>query len=689
MAYVTDGGTNIKDAVKQEFGESKQPVTCFGHTINNNGQAIIQNNNDDVIDDDENETEGGTLKDLSKKLQMDKNTRALTPNMVTAEEVDTLKEVTDIPKPLHEISSELRGEKIYVTRVDENAPQGTALTFADPYLPRVYDDDTGKNGVFSLTLLNNNGTFEITPNVAERSTSFLIRVRDNVLLDYEERYSVQFQILAQELGPATNLSVAANVTVYINDVNDNPPIFEHPVYTVELPENMTVGTKVVQVKASDVDKAGLGGRVRYTAILGYLNTSLNLDAESGLITVSTNNHGFDREIMPEYHLYVEARDNDGTGNRAQVPLVIKLIDVNDETPIFEKDLYEFILSAGLKSFTSIAVIHAIDNDATAPNNEVRYEIINGNYENKFYLDKITGELIVREKITLRSKTRLRRQTLSNNDGDIFLLTARAYDLGVPVRFSTTTIRIYPPESRSRTLTFVVPGGNPDKAKTEETLSTITGGKVIIHDIRPLQADELVAKTIMGASVDAMKRSIVTAAVLYDSSSVVDISQIQQRLSQHNSSFAIMNGSDTVETDTLYKAENKLLFWLLILLAALVALTILILLLCCICPWCPLYGGASKRIVNISSTEDDVHLVHREMANGKQAKSVQVAEWMGRREAWSAERPTDSRTKPTRWEFYNGRKQFNENVGVHAAIKNDEDRRRIRSADEQQKRVKIG
>lgn len=30
--------------------------------------------------------------------------------------------------------------------------------------------------------------------------------------------------------------------------------------------------------------------------------------------------------------------------------------------------------------------------------------------------------------------------------------------------------------------------------------------------------------------------------------------------------------------------------------------------------------------------------------------MQVAEWMGRREAWSAERSADSRTKPTRWEF---------------------------------------
>ncbi|KAM7360298.1 cadherin 86C isoform 2-T13 [Cochliomyia hominivorax] len=601
----------------------------------------------------------------------------------------------------------------YVSRVDENAPQGIALTFVDPYVPRVYDDDTGKNGVFSLTLLNNNGTFEISPNVAERSASFLIRVRDNILLDYEERQSVEFQILAQELGPATNLSAIVNVTVYINDVNDNPPVFTQPVYTVELPENVTVGTKVVQVHADDVD-TGMGGRVRYTAILGYLNTSLNLDAETGLITVSTNNHGFDREVMPEYHLYVEARDNDGSGNRVQVPLVIKLIDVNDEAPIFDKDVYEFILAPDLKSFTTTAIIHAIDKDATAPNNEVRYEIINGNYDNNFALDKVTGELTVREKVNFRAKkeisVRKRRQTAtssssssSSEEQNIFIITARAYDLGVPVRSSTTTVRIYPPESRTRTVTFVVPGLNPDKTKTEETLSTVTGGKVIIHEIRPLKPDEPGAQNIPpSGNSDIKDRSVVTATVLYDSSSVVDISQIQQRLSQHNSSFAIMTGREasTSETDdltplqTLYKAENKLLFWLLILLATLVALTILILLLCCICSWCPLYGATSKRIVNISRTEDDVHLVHREIANGKQTKSVQVAEWMGRREAWSADKPADPRTKPTRWEFHNGRQQFDENLGtVHVTDVGDarthsEETRRIRSAEEQQKRVKI-
>lgn len=82
----------------------------------------------------------------------------------------------------------------YITYLDENAPQGTALTFNDPYIPQVNDNDSGKNGVFSLSLLGNNGTFEITPTVAERHAQFMIKVRDNVMLDYEARKSVIFQV---------------------------------------------------------------------------------------------------------------------------------------------------------------------------------------------------------------------------------------------------------------------------------------------------------------------------------------------------------------------------------------------------------------------------------------------------------------------------------------------------------------
>ncbi|CAG9806607.1 unnamed protein product [Chironomus riparius] len=517
----------------------------------------------------------------------------------------------------------------YVTRIDENSPAGTTLVFPEPYITRVSDDDAGKNGVFSLTLLNNNGTFEIFPNVAERKANFIIRVRDNNMLNFEEYTSLTFQILAQELGPATNLSAIVNVTVFIVDVNDNPPNFEQAEYRVELPENMTAGTRVVQVHADDVD-TGMGGRIRYTQILGYLNTSLNLDASSGIITVSTNNHGFDREKMPEYHLYVEARDDDGIGNRAEVPLIIQLIDVNDETPQFEKPLYEFILTSDLRNFTIPAFIKANDNDAEEPNNVVRYELIHGNYENKFLLNEATGQLTLRDALTQKKQK-------SSENLDVIVLTARAFDLGVPVRYSTTTIRVYPPESRTRAIAFLVPGYSHDREKLEETLSDLTGGKVMIQDIKRYP------QSGSGIIKAGDEKSIVTARVVYDSESVVDVAEIQKRLVQNDD-----RGISIHENANVYQAENRVYFWLLIILSLLLALGILTLLLCCICSWCPLYAASRKRFrVN---SEDDVNLVHREQPIGKQTKSVQVAEWMGRREAWSAERSTDSKTKPTRWEF---------------------------------------
>jgi len=56
------------------------------------------------------------------------------------------------------------------------------------------------------------------------------------------------------------------------------------------------------------------------------------------------------------------------------------------------------------------LIQATDADAEPPNNEIRYELIHGNYENKFYLNKITGELTL-----LSPVTKFRRKKQSNYD----------------------------------------------------------------------------------------------------------------------------------------------------------------------------------------------------------------------------------------------------------------------------------
>lgn len=195
---------------------------------------------------------------------------------------------------------------------------------------------------------------------------------------------------------------------------------------------------------------------------------------------------------------------------------MKMIDVNDETPQFEKNLYEFILTSDLKNFTIPAYIKAIDVDAEEPNNVVRYEITHGNYEKKFILDEVSGQLTIRDILTMK------KSRSDQTSADVIVLTARAFDLGVPVRFSTTTIRVYPPESRTRSVAFLVPGYDVNRQQLEETLMGLTGGRVVIQDVKPYTGN-------LGSKPPRDEKSIVTATVIYDNDAVVDVAEIQKRL----------------------------------------------------------------------------------------------------------------------------------------------------------------
>ena len=78
--------------------------------------------------------------------------------------------------------------------MDENAEPGTLVTFTEHYSTKVRDEDIGKAGVFALKLANNNGTYEINPTVAERTANFIITVRDNSFIDYEQYKSLRFMV---------------------------------------------------------------------------------------------------------------------------------------------------------------------------------------------------------------------------------------------------------------------------------------------------------------------------------------------------------------------------------------------------------------------------------------------------------------------------------------------------------------
>ena len=56
--------------------------------------------------------------------------------------------------------------------------------------------------------------------------------------------------MAKEVQQGSNQQSSADVTIYITDDNDHPPVFEQSNYTAEIPEHSPAGTVVIQVRIS-------------------------------------------------------------------------------------------------------------------------------------------------------------------------------------------------------------------------------------------------------------------------------------------------------------------------------------------------------------------------------------------------------------------------------------------------------
>lgn len=83
--------------------------------------------------------------------------------------------------------------------------------------------------------------------------------------------------------------------------------------------------------------------------------SLRLDPITGELTV-VSAQGLDRERIPEYTLTVEARDDQGKGNRNTAEVHVTLADANDNAPTFLQPRYDAVLNPDMKSFYETLIV---------------------------------------------------------------------------------------------------------------------------------------------------------------------------------------------------------------------------------------------------------------------------------------------------------------------------------------------
>ncbi|XP_038513810.1 protocadherin alpha-4-like isoform X1 [Canis lupus familiaris] len=188
-----------------------------------------------------------------------------------------------------------------------------------------------------------------------------------------------------------------HVEVEVKDINDNPPLFPGTQKNLFMAESRPINSRIPLEGASDAD-------IRANAMLTYTlspNEYFSLDKPSedervkhlGLMLRKP----LDREQSPELHLLLTATDRGKPELTGTVQLLIKVLDANDNAPAFDKTLYAVKLPENVPHGTLVMKLNASDLDEGS-NADIIYSFstdILPNVESKFYLDPITGEIMVK------------------------------------------------------------------------------------------------------------------------------------------------------------------------------------------------------------------------------------------------------------------------------------------------------
>ncbi len=238
-------------------------------------------------------------------------------------------------------------QSVYTALVAENAPMGSLvlkISATDA------DQGTNKQVSYSFSQISKSilNIFSIEP------TSGDITVI--APLDYEKSKKYELNVVAKDIGGLTD---TAKVMVEITDVNDNAPVINVISFSNPLPENSAPETVIAMLNVKDLD-SGKNGQVRC-----LINPSLPFrirQSSSNFYNLITDQI-LDHEIISEYNITITAIDEGSPSFSTNKTLTLKISDVNDNAPVFQRQSYTAYVMENNSPGVSVLSVKAHDKDS--------------------------------------------------------------------------------------------------------------------------------------------------------------------------------------------------------------------------------------------------------------------------------------------------------------------------------------
>ncbi|XP_078145304.1 protocadherin-19 isoform X1 [Centroberyx gerrardi] len=302
--------------------------------------------------------------------------------------------------------------------ISENASPGTRFP-----LEGASDPDSGIFGVQSYSITPNElfGLEIKTRGDGSKIAELVVQKS----LDRETQSHYTYEISAEDGGDPPKIG-AVQLNIKVIDSNDNNPVFDESVYTVNVMENSPINTLVIDLNATDPDE-GTNGEVVYSFnsyVTEKTRDAFKIDPRTGIITV---NGVLDYETTQIYEIDVQAKDLGPNSVPAHCKVTVNVMDTNDNPPVISllslnTEMVE--VSENAQRGYVIALVRVSDKDSGA-NGKVQC--------------RLQGNVPFRLQEYESFSTILVDGRLDREQRDTYNLTIQAEDSGIPPLRATKSL----------------------------------------------------------------------------------------------------------------------------------------------------------------------------------------------------------------------------------------------------------
>uniref|UniRef100_A0A3Q4HLA9 Cadherin 24, type 2b n=1 Tax=Neolamprologus brichardi TaxID=32507 RepID=A0A3Q4HLA9_NEOBR len=212
-------------------------------------------------------------------------------------------------------------------------------------------------------------------------------------LDREEKDEYRLIATATDRQTDRALEPSSQFIIRVQDINDNPPVFDEGPYSATVPEMANIGTSIIQVTATDADDPTYGNSAKLVYTLVQGQQYFSVDPQTGILRTAVPD--MDRETQDQYLVVLQAKDMGGHlgGLSGTTTVTVRLTDVNDNPPRFTQSMWSFSVSELAIPGAEIGRISAMDADL-GENAKLDYTILEGESGDTFNITGLNQEAVI-------------------------------------------------------------------------------------------------------------------------------------------------------------------------------------------------------------------------------------------------------------------------------------------------------